>query len=193
MRSLLVACLLWAAMSARAWAADALQYTRTTLEDASGIVASARTHDEKLQELSVLFKNFLDTDEMGRIALGRHWASFTPAQRKEFLILFGRLLERTYMQELLLFENPRFKYDGESQSDGETRVDTRIVTPRDDFAVVYLLRPDGGRWLATSIKVENVSLTANLGSQLDNLLSKSSVEDVLDLLRRKYRDDAGKQ
>ena len=73
--------------------------------------------------------------------------------------------------------------------DGETRVDTTIVTARDDFAVVYLLRPAGERWLATSIQVENVNLTANLGSQLDHLLSKSSVEDVLDLMRRKYGDD----
>jgi len=191
MRWLPIACLLWVVMAASAWAASALDYTRTTLEQASAIVASGRAHNEKLQALSALFKNFLDTDEMGRIALGEHWASFNPAQRKEFLILFGRLLERTYVQKLLLFENPRFKYGGETRVDGETSVDTSIVTARDDFAVVYLLRPAGSRWLATSIKVENVSLTANLGSQLDHLLSKSSVQDVLDLMRRKYGDNGG--
>jgi len=190
MRSLLAACLLLAGLAASAWAAGALQYTRATLEEARAIVASKRTHDEKLQALSSLFKNFLDTDEMGRIALGDHWASFTPNQRKEFLVLFGRLLERTYVQEMLLFENPHFTYGGETPMDGETRVDTTIATARDDFAVVYLLRPAGERWLATSIQVENVSLTANLGSQLDHLLSKSSVEDVLDLLRRKYGDES---
>jgi phospholipid transport system substrate-binding protein len=190
-RALPIACLLWVGLAASAWAASALQYTRATLEEASAIVASQRAHNEKLQALSALFKNFLDTDEMGRIALGGHWASFTPPQRKEFLVLFGRLLERTYVQKLLLFENPRFEYSGETRADSETRVDTSIVTPRDDFAVVYLLRPAGARWLATSIKVENVSLTANLGSQLDRLLAKSSVPDVLDLMRRKYGDGGG--
>ncbi|HXR37046.1 MAG TPA: ABC transporter substrate-binding protein, partial [Candidatus Binataceae bacterium] len=80
---------------------------------------------------------------------------------------------------------------GETRVDGETSVDTSIVTARDDFAVVYLLRPLGERWLATNIKVENVSLTANLGSQLDHLLSKSSVQDVLELMRRKYGDKGG--
>jgi ABC-type transporter MlaC component len=193
MRTLLVACLLWVGISAPAGAATALEYARVTLEDASSIVASSRTHDEKLQALSVLFKSFLDTDEMGRVALGEHWANFTPPQQKEFLVLFGRLLEKTYVQELLLFDNPHFTYDSESPSPhGETRVATRIITPRDNFAVVYLLRPEGARWLATSIKVENVSLTANLGSQLDHLLSKSSVDDVLDLMRRKYGDADGK-
>ncbi len=191
MRCLLIACLLWVGMAASAWAASALDYTRATLQQASAIVASERAHNEKLQALSALFKNFLDTDEMGRIALGEHWASFNPTQRKEFLVLFGRLLERTYVQKLLLFENPRFKYGGETRVDGETSVDTSIVTARDDFAVVYLLRPLGERWLATNIKVENVSLTANLGSQLDHLLSRSSVQDVLDLMRRKYGDNGG--
>ena len=190
MRGLLVACLLWVNLVVPAAAATALEYTRTTLEDARTIVASERTHNEKLQALASVFNNFLDTDQMGRDALGPHWDAFTPAQRAEFLVLFGRLLERTYVQKLLLFENPSFKYLGETPANGETRVDTSIVTPRDDFAVIYLLRPAGDRWLATSIQVENVSITANLGSQLDRLLSKSSVDDVLELMRRKYGDDA---
>ena len=191
MRSVLIACVLWTALASSAWATDAVQYTRATLEGARAIVDSDRSHNEKLQALSSLFKNFLDTDEMGRAALGDHWAGFNPAQRKEFLVLFGKLLERTYVQKLLLFEKPHFTYGSETRIDGATQVDTSIVTPNDDFSVVYLLRPSGERWLATSIKVENVSLTANLGSQLDRLLSKSSVDDVLDLMRRKYGDNGG--
>lgn len=183
-------CAIWLFVGATAWAVSPLDYTRATLEQARAIVASGRTHNEKLTELSALFKNFLDSDEMGRAALGDHWASFTPGQRAEFLPLFGRLLERTYVQKLLLFENPRFAYGGETRRQGYATVETSIITPRDDFAVVYVLRPDGDRWLATSIKVESVNLTANLGSQLDRLLSKSSVEDVLALMRRKYGDGA---
>jgi phospholipid transport system substrate-binding protein len=186
MRSLLTALLLGVLLAARAAAATPLEYTRATLEQARKIVSSEQSHNEKLAELSALFKNFLDTDEMGRAALGAHWTDFTPAQQKEFLLLFRELLERTYVQKLLLFEKPDFAYLGESNFDSEARVDTSIVTPRDDFAVVYELRRDGDRWLATSIKVEKVSLTANLGSQLDRLLSRNSVDEVLALMRRKF-------
>jgi phospholipid transport system substrate-binding protein len=132
MRSWLIAFVLLVVLTASARAATALQYTRTTLQQASAIVGSQRPHNEKLQELSALFKNFLDTDEMGRAALGEHWASFTPTQRKQFLVLFGKLMERTYVQKLLLFDNPNFTYDGERSVDGGTRVDTNIVTPHDD-------------------------------------------------------------
>jgi ABC-type transporter MlaC component len=96
------------------------------------------------------------------------------------------LLQRTYVQKLLLFENPKFAYMGEKRMDGEASVDTNIVTARDEFDVGYQLRPVGESWLVTKITVEDVNLTANLGSQLDRLLSRMTIEDLLNLMRRKY-------
>ena len=90
------------------------------------------------------------------------------------------------MQKLLLFEKPDFGYVGETVTDGKARVDTKIITPRDEFAVTYQLRQDGERWLATDIKIEDMSLTMNFRRQLDRLLSKSSPEDVLGRMRKKY-------
>jgi phospholipid transport system substrate-binding protein len=181
----------WLCLVAPAWAASPLEYTRTTLEQARAIVSSDQSHNDKLAALSVLFAQFLDTDTMGRAALGKHWSSFTPQQQTQFLVLFRKLFQRTYVQELLLFDKPNFVYVGETQLDGEASVDTRIVTTRDEFNVVYQLRPEGQRWLVTRITVEDVSLTANLGSQLDDLLSRDSVEDVLNLMQRKYGNNSG--
>jgi phospholipid transport system substrate-binding protein len=188
----LIAFVVWLCLVAPAWAASPLEYTRATLEQASAIVGSNQTHNDKLAALSVLFTKFLDTDAMGRAALGNHWSSFTPQQQQEFLVLFRKLFERTYVQELLLFDKPNFVYVGEKRLDGdEASVNTKIVTPRDEFKVVYQLRPAGEAWLVTQITVEDVSLTANLGSQLDHLLSRDSIQDVLDLMQRKFGSNAG--
>jgi len=178
-------------LAAPARAASPLEYTRTTLDQARAIVANNQTHNEKLAALSALFRNFLDTDAMGREALGPHWSSFTPDQQKEFLSLFRELLQRTYVQKLLLFENPNFVYAGEQSTGAGAVVDTKIVTPRDQFDVTYRLKPAGDNWTATSITVEDVSLTANLGSQLNDLLSRMSVDDLLMLMRRKYGNAGG--
>jgi len=48
------------------------------------------------------------------------------------------------------------------------------------------MRSDGDRWLATDIKIEDLSLTMNFRRQLERLLSKSSAEEVLGRMRRKY-------
>ncbi len=193
MRSAGLACILWICLVAAATVPTPLDYTRSMLQQARGIVASDRTHDEKLQALDSLFGKFLDTDEMGKAAVGERWASFTPAQRQKFLILFRRLFERTYVDTLLLFEKPDFAYVGETRFHGGVRVDTNIITPHDDFDVAYQLRPDADRWLATNVQVEKVNLTANLANQLDDLLSRSSVDNVLDLMQRKYGDSGSSE
>jgi phospholipid transport system substrate-binding protein len=190
-RSVLIALLVWPLVVAPAKAATPLGYTRTILEQARTIVAGNQIHNEKLVALSVLFDKFLDTDAIGREALGQHWSSFTPSQQKEFLVLFRELVERTYVQKLLLFENPDFVYAGQRFTASGVVVDTKIVTPRDQFDVTYRLISAGDNWLAISITVENVSLTANLANQLDDLLTRMTVDDLLTLMRRKYGNATG--
>jgi phospholipid transport system substrate-binding protein len=191
MRPISIVLVAWLLLATPARASSPLAYSRTILEQARTIVASSQTHNEKLEALSVLFNKFLDTDAMGREALGSHWSSFTAIQQKEFLGLFHQLLQRTYVQKLLLFENPNFAYLGEQSVGAEAIVDTGIVTPRDQFDVSYRLRPAGDNWRATAITVEDVSLTANLGSQLNDLLSRMSVDDLLTVMRRKYGNASG--
>lgn len=186
------ACAAWVSvapvvLAGTAHAATPLEYTRATLEQARAVVASDRTHNEKLATLSELLKKFLDTDTMGRDALDKHWSQFSAAQQKEFLTLFRELFQRTYVQKLLLFEKPDFGYVGQEITAGKARVDTKIITPRDEFAVIYQLRQDGDHWLATDIRIEDMSLTINFRRQLDRLLTKSPPEEVLGRMRKKYR------
>ena len=191
MRRLTILLILWLGLTSPTTAPTALDYTRATLEQARTIVVGNQTHNEKLAALSVLFRKFLDAAAMGREALGPHWSTFTPAQQKEFLGLFSELLQRTFVHKLLLFENPDFVYAGGGLSGTESIVDTKIVTPRDQFDVTYKLRPAGDAWVATEIKVENVSLTSNLANQFNRLLSKMSVDDLLSLMQRKYGNASG--
>ena len=191
MRRLSIIMAVWFALAGSAQAAAPIDYTRTILQQARTIVADNQTHNEKLAALSALFGKFLDTDAMGREALGPHWSSFTLAQQKEFLDLFRELLQRTYVQKLLLFENPDFVYAGQQLTGNGATVDTKIVTPRDQFDVSYRLTRAGDNWIATGITVEDVSLTANLGSQLNDLLKRMSVDDLITLMRRKYGNPGG--
>jgi phospholipid transport system substrate-binding protein len=168
-----------------------LDYTRSILQKASAIVGGNQTHDQKVAALSVLFAKFLDTDAMARDALGQHWSSFTLAQQKEFLPLFRELIEKAYVQDLLLFQNPEFVYPGQQLMEGWAVVDTNIVTPKDNFDVKYTLRPAGDNWKATAITVEGVSLTENYGNQFNRVLSRMSVDDLIALMKRKFGNPSG--
>jgi phospholipid transport system substrate-binding protein len=181
----------WLLLVASAQASTPLDYTRTILDQARTIVAGNRTQDGKLAALSLLLSKFLDSDEMGREALGQRWSSFTAEQQKEFLALFRNLLDRTYVQTLLLFQNPDFVYAGQQFTGSGAMVDTKIVTPRDQFDVRYSLIPAGDNWVATAITVENVNLTTNLANQFNRVLTRMTADDLLALMRRKYGNPGG--
>jgi phospholipid transport system substrate-binding protein len=198
-RRLPIVVLLWLVLSAPGMAAapaaanavTPLDYTRTILDQARTIVAGSQKHDQKVAALSVLFGKFLDTDAMGREALGQHWSSFTPAQQKQFLPLFRELIQRAYVQDLLLFQNPDFVYAGQQLLNGGALVDTKIITPKDKFDVRYTLVPAGDKWVVTAITVEGVSLTANYGNQFNRLLSRMTPDGLIALMQRKFGNPSG--
>jgi phospholipid transport system substrate-binding protein len=183
---ILIILIAWFLVVAPVKAATPLDYTRTILEQARSIVAGNVSHSEKLAALSVLFGKFLDTDAMGRQALGQHWSRFKPAQQKEFLALFREVLQRTYVQTLLLFQHPEFLYTRQQFTGEGAIVDTRIVTPHDLFDVTYRLIPMGDNWLVIAIPVEEVNLISNLANEFNHVLARLTVDDLLTLMRRKY-------
>jgi ABC-type transporter MlaC component len=62
-----------------------------------------------------------------------------------------------------------------------------MLTRKDVYHVTYEMRREGGRWLATNIIVEGVSLTSNYASQFASVLRDRSFEELLELMRRKVR------
>lgn len=169
------------------WAAvdGPMEQTRQILTTSNTIVTGEGDRDAKLAQLKELLRDFLDTDALGRRAMGPHLEGKSAEQEARFLDLFRDLFVRTYVQRLLLFDVPEFAF-GEERIEGDTaQVETEIVTERDRFAVDYDLKKKAQGWTATDIRIEDVSLGANFRSQFDRALSKSSFDDLMDKLDRK--------
>jgi len=155
------------------------------LDKASAIAAGGTSADARLDALRGVARDFIDTRAMGRRALGPAFAKATPAQQEQFLALFTELFIRSYLQKLLLFRAPTFRY-GKQEQHGETvRVITQIVAGADSYEVAYDMQQVEGRWLATDIVVEGISMTSNYSDQFASLLRTRSLDELLDLMRRK--------
>jgi phospholipid transport system substrate-binding protein len=124
---------------------------------------------------------------MGRRAIGDVLAAQPAERQEEYFDLFDQLIVRAYLQKLLLFRNPRFGYR-EAQSQGDiVIVGTKIITSKDEYHVDYQMRERDGRWLATDVIVEGISLTENYRAQFSSLLRDHSFDELLDLMRRTAR------
>src|SRR5262249_25651919 len=149
-------------------------------------------HDENLAALRSATRGILDTRAMGQRAIGDALAAQPSAQQAEYFDLFDELMVRAYLSKLLLFRSPQFTY-GDPKPTGDTVVvPTRITTAGDEYRVEYVMRERDGRWLATDVLVEGISLTDNYRSQFSSLLKNRSFSDLLDLMRTKVRPPGAK-
>jgi phospholipid transport system substrate-binding protein len=158
---------------------------RAVLAKAAQVAVSDASRDQNLAALRALARELVDTRAMGRRALGDRFDRCTKAQQDEFLDLFDELIVRSYLQKLLLFRTPKFRFGKEEPHGESVTVDTDVVTSKDAYQVSYEMERRDGRWLATDIVVEGVSMTSNYADQFASLLRDRSFDELLDLMRRK--------
>lgn len=158
---------------------------REALGKASAVGAGDRTRDEQLVTLRVVARELVNTRAMGRRAIGDAFASCTAAQQEEFLRLFDELFVRSYLQKLLLFRGPTFRFGQEHMQGDAVIVSTQIVTGDDAYAVAYEMRREESRWRAADVVVEGVSMASNYSDQFASLLRNRSFDELLELMRRK--------
>ncbi|MGI9592847.1 MAG: MlaC/ttg2D family ABC transporter substrate-binding protein [Myxococcota bacterium] len=189
MRASLLAALLVASLSFPVSAATEtpLATVRTTLEEASAIMANGTERNARIASLHEVARELLDTRTMGRRVLGRRLDEESPEARERFYALFDELIVRAWLQRLLLFETPRFEYAGTSTEREQPVVHTKIRTEVDSYGIDYEMRQRSQIWMATDIRVEGISLLRNYRSQFKRLLERQSFEEVLDRMDRKVK------
>ncbi len=184
--TLLVACAAPGA-SAAPVSAEPVEAVRQTLARASGAASAEAPREERLAALRKAARELVDTRSMGREALGPTLDAQPPAWRDEFLAHFDVLIVRTWMQKLLFFRDPRFAYGAAEDRDGATWVPTRIQAGGESYHVDYRMGLQDGRWWATDIEIEGMSLVESYRAQLASLLERNSFEELLELLRMRTR------
>jgi phospholipid transport system substrate-binding protein len=127
-----------------------------------------------------------DFAEISRRSLAVHWQARTPAERHEFVALFGDLLEQSYISKIEAYSGEKIVYVGETVDGTQAVVRTRIVGKQGtETPVDYRMLVDGGRWRAYDVSIEGVSLVANYRSQFNSIIQRSGYQDLAAKLKAK--------
>ena len=127
-----------------------------------------------------------DWEEMSRRSMGRHWAQRSEQEKKEFVRLFGQLLERTYIDKVESYSGEKVNYLGERVDGDYAEVEVKIVTKKNtEIPVLYKLRTRDQKWWVYDMVIEGVSLVNNYRTQFTDILAKSSFEGLMKKLREK--------
>ncbi len=138
---------------------------------------------EKLRE--VIGKRF-DYKQMAMRSLDKEWKGRTPAEKKEFVDLFKRLLENSYAEKIESFSDEKINYISEKVVKGKyALIKTEIARKDGIIEVDYKLINMNGDWLVYDFVVEKVSMVRNYRSQFNKIIRKESYEALVKKLSEK--------
>ena len=187
----LTAALLLCATATAAPAMTPTETVKTRVESALQSLSqtsggSPESIEQRRGELRRAADSLFDFTEMGRRALGRHWADRTPAEREEFVKLFTDLIARSYIGKIDHYAGETIAYTAERVDGDEASVQSRVVTAKgSQIPVEYRLHRVNDDWSAYDVFVENVSLVGTYRSQFDRIIRSESFASLLRRLREK--------
>jgi phospholipid transport system substrate-binding protein len=144
---------------------------------------------ERRTTVRKIAEDIFDFSETAKRSLGRHWAARSPAERNEFVSLFGDLLERSYLSKIELYGGEKISYAGESIDGDQATVNTKITTKQgSEIPVDYRMMKRGDRWLVYDVIIEGISLVNNYRVQFNKIIQTSSYTDLVKKMRTKQEE-----
>ena len=146
-------------------------------------------NNEKKAERRVLLREVISKKfsyyEMSRRSLTKHWKERTAEEKKEFIDLFGKLLENSYANKIESFTDEKIIYIDEKKKGNVALVKTIIQKNNDEIPVNYKLVKLDNDWKIYDFIVEGVSMIKNYRTQFKKIIHKSSYEELVSKLKKK--------
>lgn len=128
-----------------------------------------------------------DFQRITQFAMGRNWAKATPAEQKEIVDQFGRLLTRTYSNAIATLKELDVEVKGTKviTANADVVVKTQMIGRAQPVAIDYSLINSAGSWKVYDVTVEGISLIAAYRDEFGSLVSSSGVAGLIDVLKKK--------
>ncbi|MBN2126742.1 MAG: ABC transporter substrate-binding protein [Deltaproteobacteria bacterium] len=189
------ACILALALVLPAWAGSPTEKIRETTDKILAVVTDpALKAPDRAKERKLLIRKAVDErfdwEEMARRSLARYWAQRTDKEKKDFVDLFGQLLERTYLDKVEGYSGEKVIYEGESVDGDYGVVNMKILTTTNqEIRVEYRMKSKDGDWLVYDISIEGVSLVNNYRVQFSSILARSPYPELVRRLQEKVSEE----
>jgi phospholipid transport system substrate-binding protein len=128
---------------------------------------------------------YFDFTLMAKLSLGREgWQSATPAQRKEYVMLFERRIKDSYMSKIDLYKDETIHLDTPTKANKRVLLNSYIIEKGEKKEVLYkFYHSKRHGWLIYDVDVLGVSIIQSYRSQFSSELQKGSMEQLLQKLR----------
>jgi phospholipid transport system substrate-binding protein len=127
-----------------------------------------------------------DFTAMSRSAMGYDWRNLPPAQRQQFVTVFTRLLEASYMGKIESYNGQKIEYLRQTQNGDYGEVYTNIVPPGGEpISIDYRLKNQNGTWKVYDVLIDNISLVGNYRAQFHRIMTEKGYNELITLIEKK--------
>jgi ABC-type transport system involved in resistance to organic solvents, auxiliary component len=144
-------------------------------------------YNDKSDKVDRILSPVFDFPLMAKLTLGeKHWPKLTAAQREEFTRLFVDKLKSSYRDKMFRYTNQTalFKPPVEARK-GVVFIPMEILSERDKTQMLCKFRKSDNVWKVYDVEIEGVSVLLCYRSQVDDILSRGTVEELLARLAEK--------
>jgi ABC-type transporter MlaC component len=157
---------------------------------AQKVAAGSKEEKELAAKVTSSVRDFLDLDELGKLAMADHWAKLKPEQQKEFLDILRALVEDQYIKGLRAQVTYTVAYKGESaKKNGNILVQTEVTSTRKGRPITikidYELENKGGKLRAIDMLTDDVGLVENYKSMFNRIMDKGGYADLIKKMKDK--------
>jgi phospholipid transport system substrate-binding protein len=148
--------------------------------------------DQKVKEkkISKVISPIFDFPLMAKLTLGRkHWPKLTPPQRDKFTQLFTERLKKLYLERIVLYKDKKVWFKPKEQKKKTIYIPSELTYKDKKVAILYKLRKVDKRWKNYDVEIQGVSILLTYRSQIDEILRRGTVKDLLSRLEKPPPND----
>jgi phospholipid transport system substrate-binding protein len=136
---------------------------------------------EKARQL--VFARF-DFSEMTKRSLGSHWKSLDQGEQREFVDAFTHRLLVAYGKTVRSTGDEKVQFIGEVRDGNQASVKTKVISGNGDQTPIdYRMHDVNGEWMVYDVSIDDVSMVNNYRAQFARVIAKSSVQDLLRMMK----------
>jgi len=146
-------------------------------------VAELRATGLPVKARQLVFARF-DFSEMTKRSLGGHWKSLDQGEQREFVDAFTHRLLVAYGKTVRSTGDEKIQFTREVRDGKQASVETKVISGNGDQTPIdYRLHDVEGQWMVYDVAIDNVSLVNNYRAQFERVIGKSSVQELLRMLK----------
>jgi phospholipid transport system substrate-binding protein len=145
---------------------------------------AARTTER--DKLRALVAPRFDFSDMSRSAMGYDWRNLSQDQRQQFVTVFTRLLEASYMGKIESYNGQKIEYVKQTQNGDYAEVYTNIVqSGGEPISIDYRLKNENGTWKVYDVLIDSISLVGNYRAQFHRIMTEKGYNELITLIKNK--------